>query len=109
MSEPTRTNWNAIFWVASTIIGIVGSLYIVDNQNKINHRLDVRDAKEWKRLVDGNKGRDAERQALKEFAQKVLAHCAQQKDGCELPPEMTVIPQNPEITPLEQLMATNME
>ena len=103
MSEPTRTfSWHTIFWIVSTVSGLAGSYIILDGQAKINHRLDVRDAKEWKRLVEGNKGRDQERKELKEFAQRFLAHCEREQNGCNLPADLTVIPQNPEITPLEQ-------
>lgn len=102
-------DWKTGMIALSTLIGVGFSLYIVREQDEIKHRLDVRDAKEWKRLVDGNKARDAERKALKDNLEQILAHCRKQSSGCGLPDTLTIIPLNPEIISIEQTMALSIE
>lgn len=97
------------FYVGITVLAIIGGIHTYREQDRINHRLDVRDTYFKKGLIDGAKQREDALNEHRRFAERVLNHCAARPDGCGLPNELTVLPTKPDLDPLETLLTSNKE
>jgi len=97
------------FYVASTVLSILFAVNMLREQDRINHRLDVRDAYFNKGLIDGAKERETAFIQQKDFAARILAHCKQEKNGCNLPPELTILPTTKQFDSLEAILTRTKE
>jgi len=105
---------------AAVYIGIVVSVLVsivlmtqnwnIQRENdRINHRLDVRDAYFNKGLIDGAKEREKALDEQRAWNERILAHCKQQKDGCGLPNDLAIMPTQRTFDSLEAILTRNKE
>ena len=97
------------FYVGSTLLSLFFLFGMYREQDRINHRLDVRDAYFNKGLIDGAKAREDALIENRRFAERLLNHCRAQKDGCGLPNELTILPGQPTFDRIEALLTRNKE
>lgn len=89
------------FYVLSTLIGIFFGVQMMREQDRINHRLDVRDAYFNKGLIDGAKERERVLNERTDQLQAILEHC--KRNPCNLPVELTIIKTH-QLTSLEEVL-----
>lgn len=101
--------WKTLFLGLSTVISIAFGVMMLREQDDINHRLDVRDAYFNKGLIDGAKAREEAFIAYKRFAERMLTHCKTRPKACELPNDLTILPETKQFDPLERILTTTRE
>ncbi len=91
-------------WVYQSVLRGAENAQILKGQEEINHRLDQQDA--W-RLVGFKTGiqlRDEDIEKKDEFIDEILAHCKQEKNGCNLPDKLTIKPAGTKYESLDALL-----
>lgn len=83
-------------------LGIAGSLWIGYQQHQINHRLDVRDAKQFRGIIDASKQNEQAFLSERRQVEKILSHC--KLKSCELPPELSVLNSEHKIISISEIL-----
>lgn len=100
---------NAVFiisFIVSTGILLVG-FYNTRENDRINHRLDIREAYFNKGLIDGAKDREKAYNNMRSNLEQILKHCETAK--CNLPLNLAVIPEEAKFDSLEMILTRNKE
>lgn len=99
-----REKWKTVVFAISTVVSVAFGVMMMREQDRINHRLDVRDAYFNKGLIDGAKAREAALIEYRRFAERILEHCKTQPGSCKLPNDLTVLPPTKQFDSLETLL-----
>jgi hypothetical protein len=110
MSESKTQRWyQGRAFAVWTAVSLLGTLVIIQQnctiqgeQARINHRLDYADAYRNKGLIDGAKQREAAYFELKNYYERVLAHC--KTADCDLPNELAVLPTERQFESLDSIL-----
>ena len=100
---------NAVFiisFIVSTGILLVG-FYNTRENDRINHRLDIREVYFNKGLIDGAKDREKAYNNMRSNLEQILKHCETAK--CNLPLNLAVIPEEAKFDSLEMILTRNKE
>ena len=96
--------------IVYVLSGIVSTAFLlltwsVSRENTdIKHRLDVRDAYFNKGLIDSAKMREAALNDHRQYALRLLEHCRNPANKCNLPNDLIVLPNEPRFDALETLL-----
>lgn len=90
--------------IAGFVISVAISIFMMYQTEKINHRLDVRDAYFTKGLIDGAKDREKAYFEMRTQYEQILNHCRVAQNGCNLPNELSVIPTERQFESLEAIL-----
>lgn len=96
------------FYVASFVLSILFAVMTLREQDRINHRLDVREAYFNKGLIDGAKAREKAYYDIKLQYERVLLHC-QKRATCDLPDDLKIIPAETRFESLEAILTRTRE
>lgn len=110
MEQQNKWMWKILFLVVSvamTAIIFVQNLNIQRENDRINHRLDVKQAYFNKGLIDGAKDRESAYFEMRFKYEQILNHCRETKNACALPTELSVLPAQRQFDSLEALLTRN--
>ena len=93
-------------FIISTGILLV-SFYNTRETDRINHRLNIREAYFNKGLIDGAKDREKAYFVMKSNYEQILLHC--EKAKCDLPLNLRTLPEERQFESLESILTKNKE
>lgn len=83
-------------------LGVAGSFWIGYQQHQINHRLDVRDAKEFRGYIGAIDTNGKAAISERERNEKIIEHC--KLNPCNLTPELSVLSAGFKVISSEELL-----
>jgi hypothetical protein len=110
--EKEKWYWKVLILIISvgmSVVLYVQNAHILRENDRINHRLDVRDAYFNKGLIDGAKEREKGYVEMRAWGERVLNHCRAMRDGCGLPNDLSILPASKQFDSLEALLTRDKE